>query len=66
MLMTKEFNNKIYDNNTIYFMGKEPIFALNNKEEFYNLCLSVDVLLHKANILSPIAPTCSLKLTLLI
>ena len=26
MLMTKEFNNKIYDNNTIYFMGKEPFF----------------------------------------
>ena len=25
MLMTKEFNNKIYDNNTIYFMGKKPI-----------------------------------------
>ena len=23
--MTKEFNNKTYDNDTIYFMGKEPI-----------------------------------------
>ena len=25
MLVTKEYNNEIYDINTIYFMGKEPI-----------------------------------------
>ena len=25
MLVTKESNNKTYDINTIYFMGKEPI-----------------------------------------
>ena len=49
-----------------YTLWKGTNFALNNKEEVYNLCLSVDVLLHKANISSPIAPTCSIKLTLLI
>ena len=26
MLVTKESNNKIHDINTLYFMGKEPIF----------------------------------------
>ena len=62
MLMTKEFNNKTYDNNTIYSMGGTN-FALNNREVVYNLCLSVDVLLHKANISSPIDPNCSLKLS---
>ena len=25
MLVTKESNNKIHDNDTTYFMGKEPI-----------------------------------------
>ena len=25
MLVTKESNNKIHDNDIIYFMGKEPI-----------------------------------------
>ena len=48
------------------FYGKGTNFALDNREEFYNLCLNVDVLLHKSNITSPIAPTCSLKLTELI
>ena len=57
--MTKESNNKIHDINTIYFMGKEPNFALMNQEEVYNLFLSVNMLLHNANILSPKVPTCS-------
>ena len=48
---------------TQYVFGKGTNFALDNREEVYNLFLSVDVLLHKANISSPIAPTCSLKLT---
>ena len=62
ILMTKEFNNKTYDNDTIFY-GKGTNFALDNREEVYNLCLSVDVLLHKANISSPIDPTCSFKLS---
>ena len=60
MSVTKESNNKIHDNNKTCFMGNEPIFALNNEEEFYNHCFSFDMLLHNANILSPKAPTCSL------
>ena len=61
--MTKEFNNKTYDNHHNIFYGKGTNFALDNREEVYNVCLSVNVLLHKANISSPIAPTCSLMLT---
>ena len=36
-----------------------------NNEIVYNLFLSVDALLHKTDILSPIAPTCSSMLTLM-
>ena len=39
--------------------GKGTNFALKDEEEVYNLCLSVNNILHKANILSPIAPNCS-------
>ena len=35
-------------------------FFIKDEEEFYNLCLSVDILLHNYNILSPKAPTFSL------
>ena len=36
-----------------------------NNERVYNLCLSVDALLHKTYVLSPIAPNCSSMLTLM-
>ena len=36
-----------------------------NSERVYNMCLSVDALLHKNDILSPISPTCSSMLTLI-
>ena len=36
-----------------------------NNERVYNLCLSIDALLHKTDVLSPIAPTCSYMLTLM-
>ena len=36
-----------------------------NNERVYNLFLSVDALLHKTNVLYPIAPTCSSMLTLM-
>ena len=36
-----------------------------NNERVYNLFLSVDALLHKTDVLSPIAPTCSSMLTLM-
>ena len=36
-----------------------------NNERVYNLFLSVDALLHKTDVLSPIAPTCSSILTLM-
>ena len=35
-------------------------FCIKDEEEVYNLFLSVDLLLHNANILSPKAPTFSL------
>ena len=37
--MTKEFNNKTYDNDTIYFMGREPIlhYIIENKFTTYAL-----------------------------
>ena len=57
MSVTKESNNKIHDkwHNTLY--GKGTNFALTNEEEVYNLCLSVNVLLHKTNVSSPKAPS---------
>ena len=40
MLMTKDFNNKHSDPNTIMFMGKKPLFALIKwGERAYNLSL---------------------------
>ena len=43
MLMTKEFNNKYSDSNTIAFMGKKPLFALMKwRERAYNLSLDVE------------------------
>ena len=36
-----------------------------NNERVYNLCLSVGALLHKTDVSSPIAPTCSSMLTLM-
>ena len=44
--------------------GKKTNFALINNERVYNLCLSVDALLHKTDVLSSIAPTCLSMLTL--
>ena len=43
---------------------KKINFALINDEIIYNMCLSVDPILHKTNVLSPIAPTYSSMLTL--
>ena len=60
MSVTKESDNKIHDYNITILYGKGTNFALKNEEEVYNLFLSVDVLLHNVNILSPKAPTCSL------
>ena len=41
--MTKEFNNKYSDSNTIIFMGKKPLFALMKwRERAYNLRLRVE------------------------
>ena len=59
MWVTKESNNKIHDNKTTYFMEKEPILH-QDEEEVYNLFLSVNMLLHNADILSPKDPTFSL------
>ena len=43
MLMTKEFNNKYSDSNTMMFMGKKPLFALIKwRERAYNLSLGVE------------------------
>ena len=36
-----------------------------NNERVYILCLSVDALLHKIDVISPIDPTCSSMLTLM-
>ena len=41
--MTKEFNNKYSDLNTIIFMGNKPLFALMKWIEItYNLILGVE------------------------
>ena len=43
MLMTKEFNSKYSDSNTIIFMRKKPLFALMKwRERAYNLTLVVE------------------------
>ena len=43
MLMTKEFNNKHNDSNTVMFMGKKPLFTLIKwRERAYNLSLGVE------------------------
>ena len=39
MLVTKESNNKIHDNNTTYFMGKEPILHQIMKKKFSTFAL---------------------------
>ena len=44
--------------------GKKTNSTLINNERVYNVCLSVVALLHKTNVLSLIAPTCSSMLTL--
>ena len=43
MLMTKEFNTKYNDSNTMIFMGKKPLFALIKwRDRAYNLSLGVE------------------------
>ena len=43
MLMTKEFNNKHSDSNTMMFMGKKLLFPLIEwRERAYNLSLGVE------------------------
>ena len=64
ILVTKEYNNKHGRLYMTSYMGSKNNFAFINNEIVYNLCLSVDALLHKINVLSPIAPTCSSMLTL--
>ena len=43
MLITKEFNNKHSDSNTVIFMGNKPSFSLIKwRERAYNLSLGVE------------------------
>ena len=56
MPVTKESDNNMQDYNITSIWERNQL-SLINEERVYNLCLSVDILFNKTNILSPIDQT---------